>query len=154
MLTTAEIQQKVKEYNAQINSNLFMNMVRWYLEWNYQAQIVHFVVAVLSYIFFPFNPPSEQGCILHRFHKGPVQAGTSSVSSISKERRSWCWREEGQWSEAPHLLLPAKGCIQTFAHKFTYFCSWGHWGLVEKVHGGGQSWQVCTVWAQRASWSR
>lgn len=26
-LTTADIQQKVKEYNAQINSNLFMNMV-------------------------------------------------------------------------------------------------------------------------------
>lgn len=26
-LTTAEVLQKVKEYNAQINSNLFMNMV-------------------------------------------------------------------------------------------------------------------------------
>lgn len=26
-LTTADIQQKIKEYNAQINSNLFMNMV-------------------------------------------------------------------------------------------------------------------------------
>lgn len=25
--TTAEVQQKVKEYNAQIHSNLFMNMV-------------------------------------------------------------------------------------------------------------------------------
>ena len=27
-LTTTDFQQKVKEYNAQINSNLFMNMVR------------------------------------------------------------------------------------------------------------------------------
>lgn len=26
-LTTAELQQKVKEYNAQVNSNLFMNSV-------------------------------------------------------------------------------------------------------------------------------
>ena len=105
----------------------------------------------LSLIVFPLP---EQGCILHWLHKGAVQAGTSRLSSYSKERRSWCWREEGQWRKASHILLPAKGCIQAFAHKFTYFCPWGHRSFVEKVYSGGQSWQVCTVRAQRASWSR
>lgn len=144
-----DIQQKVKEYNAQINSNLFMNMVSC----DSSQQIPAFPSkAFLSFsLIFVFFPLTEQGWVLHRLHKGAVQAGPTRVCSHPKERRQRHRREAGQRSEAAHLFLPAEGCVQAFAHKFSNFGSWGHRGFVEEVHRCGQSRQVCSIWAQRAS---
>lgn len=108
--------------------------------------------AFLSFsLILVFFPLTEQGWVLHRLHKGAVQAGPTRVCSYPKERRQRHRREAGQRSEAAHLFLPAEGRVQAFAHKFSNFGSWGHRGFVEEVHRCGQSRQVCSIWAQRAS---
>lgn len=84
-LTTADIQQKVKEYNAQINSNLFMNMVS--RDESQQMHVFFYVKVFFCHCNIFLFISTEQGWFLHRLHKGAVQAGATRVSSTSKERK-------------------------------------------------------------------
>lgn len=77
-LTTAELQQKVKEYNAQVNSNLFMNSVSGL----FVCLVLHMLMScrrfIICVIFFLFVL-TEQRWFLHWFHKSAVQVGETGV---------------------------------------------------------------------------
>ncbi|KAM7422782.1 hypothetical protein PAMA_010701 [Pampus argenteus] len=114
-LTTADIQQKVKEYNAQINSNLFMNVNK---DGSYTGFIkVQFKLAR------PVSVPQPK--------KGKHDAGARKATGV-KRRTSFYLPKDA----SKHLLISsrtsAREVIEALLKKFTVVDNPGKFALFER----------------------
>ncbi|XP_040889434.1 ras association domain-containing protein 1-like isoform X2 [Toxotes jaculatrix] len=114
-LTTAEIQQKVKEYNAQINSNLFMNMNK---DGSYTGFIkVQFKLAR------PVSVPPPK--------KGGHDAGGRKASGV-KRRTSFYLPKDASKHLHISSRTSAREVIEALLKKFTVVDNPGKFALFER----------------------
>ncbi|CAJ1050567.1 ras association domain-containing protein 1-like isoform X2 [Xyrichtys novacula] len=114
-LTTADIQQKVKEYNAQINSNLFMNM-------NKDGSYTGFVKVQFK-LARPVSVPPPK--------KGSQEAGGRRASGV-KRRTSFYLPKDASKHLHISSRTSAREVIEALLKKFTVVDNPGKFALFER----------------------
>ncbi|XP_024125356.1 ras association domain-containing protein 1 isoform X2 [Oryzias melastigma] len=114
-LTSAEIQQKVKEYNAQINSNLFMNMNK---DGSYTGFIkVQFKLAR------PVSVPAPK--------KGSQEAGGRRASGVKRRTSFYLPKDASKYLHISSRTS-AREVIEALLKKFTVVDNPGKFALFER----------------------
>ncbi|RVE73438.1 hypothetical protein OJAV_G00046860 [Oryzias javanicus] len=114
-LTNAEIQQKVKEYNAQINSNLFMNMNK---DGSYTGFIkVQFKLAR------PVSVPAPK--------KGSQEAGGRRASGVKRRTSFYLPKDASKYLHISSRTS-AREVIEALLKKFTVVDNPGKFALFER----------------------
>lgn len=126
-LSPAEIQKKVKEYNAQINSNLFMS-------WNKDGSYTGFIKVHLKLV-RPVSVPPPRKCSSAQEHPGrgkPTAGSKPAPGSALKRRTSFYLPKD----TAKHLHISsrtsAREVIQALLKKFTVLDNPAKFALFER----------------------
>ncbi|XP_071386805.1 ras association domain-containing protein 1-like isoform X3 [Centroberyx affinis] len=116
-LTTAEIQQKVKEYNAQINSNLFMNMSK-------DGSYTGFIKVQFKLVRPVSVPPPKKGAAGH-------DGGGRKTGGV-KRRTSFYLPKDASKHLHISSRTSAREVIEALLKKFTVVDNPGKFALFER----------------------